>query len=106
MSRPENLFALHVRAARLPVPEREYRFCSRRFRFDFAWPKQKIAVEIQGGIYSQGRHSRGIGQESDYEKLALALIDGWQVLLVSPGQVKNGKALGWVETLLICKAGV
>ena len=37
-------------------PEREFRFCERRWRFDFAWPSHKVAVEIDGGIFIHGRH--------------------------------------------------
>src|SRR5260363_45047 len=46
MSVLEAQFALRVRVAQLPEPQREYRFdAMRRWKFDFAWPNWKIAVE-------------------------------------------------------------
>ena len=65
----------------LPAPEREYRFHpTRRWRFDFAWPEVKVAVEIHGGIWSGGRHTRGKGLAKDCEKHNAATKLGWRVL--------------------------
>src|SRR5260363_408002 len=50
----------------VPEPQREYRFdAMRRWKFDFAWPNWKIAVECEGGIWTQGRHTRALGFEAD-----------------------------------------
>ena len=99
-SRLEEQMALEIRALGLPAPEREYRFCERRWRFDFAWPAVKLALEVEGGIYSRGRHTRGSGFEADCEKYAQALILGWRVLRVTGGMVCSGKAIALVEKLL------
>ena len=62
-------------------PEREYKFHpTRRWRFDFAWPGLWVAVEVHGGTFTGGRHSRGIGQASDFEKFNEASRMGWTVL--------------------------
>lgn len=38
-----------------PQPEREYRFHDqRRWRFDYAFIDQRVAIELEGGIYSGG----------------------------------------------------
>ncbi len=75
-------------------PTREYRFAPpRRFRFDFAWPSLRIAMEIDGGIWTRGRHTRGAGVERDMEKLNLAAVNGWRVLRFSPRMVLDGSAL-------------
>ena len=85
----------------LPKPEREFRFHpTRKWRFDFAWPAQSLAVEVDGGVYVQGRHTRGAGVEKDMEKFAEATIAGWRVLRVSTNQVTSGQALAWVQRLL------
>lgn len=87
--------------AGLPKPETEYRFHpTRRWRFDFAWPSRSIAVEVDGGVFVQGRHNRGVGVEKDMEKFAEAMIAGWRVLRVSTDQVKSGQALAWIQRLL------
>jgi very-short-patch-repair endonuclease len=62
-------------------PTPEFRFHpKRRWRFDFAWPAEKIAVECEGGTWSGGRHTRGKGYEGDCEKYNEAVILGWRVL--------------------------
>ena len=60
--------------------QREHRFDpSRRWRFDFACPAARVAVEIEGGIWSGGRHTRGVGFISDCEKYNAAAAAGWSV---------------------------
>lgn len=60
----------------------EYRFHpTRRWRFDFAIPDKKIALEIEGGIWTEGksRHFTGTGYTGDCEKYNLATVVGWHV---------------------------
>jgi very-short-patch-repair endonuclease len=72
----------------LPAPEREYRFDpERRWRFDFAWPSLKIAVEIEGGVWIRGRHVRPVGYLGDLEKYNRAVVLGWRVLRYAPHQL-------------------
>lgn len=61
-------------------PEREFRFCERRWRFDFAWPSHWVAVEIDGGIFVCGRHVDPIGGHNDRTKHNYATALGWRVL--------------------------
>lgn len=101
MSEPEELFALHVRAHKLPSVEREFRFHPvRKWRFDFAWPAQKFAVEIDGGLWVNGRHSRAKGLMADMEKRNAAQELGWMVFHFPPQQVKSGEAIETVARLL------
>lgn len=87
--------------------EREFRFHeTRRWRFDFAWPTEKIACEVNGGIFKQGRHSRGAGQESDYEKLNAATAAGWFVFQFGPSQVRSGLASLQLSTAVRCRRRV
>lgn len=83
---------------------REHRFnLERKFRFDVAAPSFLAAAEIQGGIWTQGRHSRGAGMQADMEKLNLAVTTGWRVLLLSTADVLNGRDLDHLRALkLIC----
>lgn len=101
MSAAEEMFALHVRATKLPSPEREFRFdIKRRWRFDFAWPDAKFAVEIDGGLWVNGRHSRAKGMMADMEKRNAAQALGWIVFHFAPEQVKSGNAIQTVAGLL------
>ena len=102
LSRHEELFAVQVRAYRLDDGMiREYKFAeSRKFRFDFAWPTKWVAVEIEGGIWNEGRHTRGAGFAADCEKYNLATIDGWRVLRYTADMVRDGSAIKQVDEVL------
>lgn len=59
---------------------REYQFDdTRKWRFDFCHPETRIAIEIDGGVWTQGRHTRGYGYIGDCEKLNAAAAMGWRV---------------------------
>lgn len=97
----ERAFAFQVRAAGLPEPEREVRFHpTRRWRLDFTWREQMIALEIEGGTHVRGRHTRGKGFEKDCEKYAEAALLGWTVIRVTGEMVQDGRAIGYVERAL------
>jgi very-short-patch-repair endonuclease len=85
----------------LPVPVAEFRFHpTRKWRFDWAFAARSVAVEVEGGAFTQGRHTRGAGFEKDLEKYAEAAILGWAILRVTPRMVADGRALGYVARLL------
>ena len=89
----EAAFALHCRAEKLRV-NREYQFFpGRKWKFDFAVLDKKIAIEIEGGIWNGGAHTRGKHFESDCEKYNTATIMGWKVLRYSTQMVLNGDAI-------------
>lgn len=98
MSVGEETFALHLRAAGITGFEREHRFAPpRRWRMDFADPARMIAVEIEGGTWAGGRHTRGAGFAEDCIKYSQAAILGWRVLRFTTDQVKKGIALQMVQ---------
>jgi len=98
----EDIFYFQVQKSNLPTPNREYAFSpdGRRWRFDFAWPELKVAVEIEGGTWTQGRHTRGQGFEDDCVKHNTALMEGWKVLRFPARWVKNWKGVELVKDLL------
>lgn len=78
----------YIRQANLTPPTTQYRFHQvRRWRFDVAWPKQKVAVELDGGQYKHagGRHN----SDADREKLNTAAALGWRVLRFSWRQLQQ-----------------
>ena len=88
MSELEDVFlSLWRRHGRGPAPVRELQFAKslgRRFRWDFAWPEQLVAVEVQGGIWTRGRHSRGgKAQIAESDKMNIAALLGWRVLFLT-----------------------
>lgn len=90
----EDRLALQMRAHGLPLPEREYRFDEvRMWRFDFAWPEHRVAVEVDGGTWSGGRHNRGAGFEADAEKINAATALGWRVFRYTAMRIRSGCAV-------------
>ncbi len=109
----ETLLAVQLEQAGIPF-EQEYRFAPpRRWRADF-WlhltvhysnPPQTIRtddvlVEIDGGGYVAGRHSRGGGMEDDCEKTSAAAILGYRVIRLTPRMVDDGRGLLWIKQAL------
>ena len=79
----------------------EHRFHpGRKWRFDFAFIDQKVAIEVEGGTWSGGRHTRGSGFEKDCEKYNQAAIDGWLVLRYTSTMIKSGKAVAQIEEVI------
>lgn len=106
-------FITELRLAGLPAPEREWTFHpDRRWRFDMAWPKEMVALEIEGGIFGKGKvcpvckQSKRLGHTSvggmldDMEKYNEATLLGWRVIRVIPSEMTSGKAFRLVERLL------
>lgn len=63
-----------------PQPVAEFKFDpARRWRADFAWPDAKVLVELEGGAWSGGRHTRGAGFTADCNKYNRAVELGWKV---------------------------
>ena len=87
-------------AGRVNPPEREWRFAPpRRWRFDRAWPDEKVAVELEGGIFNKGRHVRPIGFEQDCAKYNQAALRGWRVFRFTSHMLDNDP-LACVELVL------
>lgn len=91
-----------LRLNRLPPGERNFRFSPpRRWKFDFAWPGAKVALEVEGGTWISGRHSRGKGYEQDAEKYNMAATQGWMVLRATTDMVVDNRAADWVRLALL-----
>jgi len=84
---------------------REYKFHPERdWRFDFAWPEIRLAVEIDGGIWlKKAGHTTGTGKQNDLNKDQDAHLFGWTVYRCSPEMVKKGHAIDTIKKLIILK---
>lgn len=98
----EELLAFQIKAAGIASPEREYMFAKpRRFRADFAWVAEKLLVEIDGGLYvARSGHRTASGVMRDMEKGNLAALKGYLYLRFNAEQIRDGSALGVIETVL------
>lgn len=94
----EDILEAEIANAGLPPTVREFHFWpGRRFRFDFAFVQDRLAVEIEGGTWVQGRHSRPAGYERDCVKYNGAALQGWTVLRFTTGMVVDGRALETIQ---------
>jgi len=62
----------------------EYRIGERRYLWDYAVPRLRVVIEIQGGIWSRGSHGRGAGINRDMDKINYASTHGWRTLQYTP----------------------
>lgn len=118
MSKAEEELNLHLRAEDIEFV-REHRFGAeaaggpgkglrqrladaglKDWRFDFAMPDQMLAVEVEGGGWSQGRHTRGKGFAEDLRKYDAAMRLGWVVYRCSPDMVSSGRAINTIKSLI------
>lgn len=81
--------------------EQEFEFHpKRKWRADFHLVGKKILVEVEGAIWSGGRHTRGKGYIGDMEKYNAATMMGFQVIRFSTDQVKSGLAIQQIEKMV------
>lgn len=87
-------FAALLDTAGLPLPVPEFRFAPpRKWRFDYCWPAQRLALEVDGGAWlagGGGRHNRARGFLADMVKLNRAACLGYRVLRCTPRQFAAG----------------
>ena len=99
MSTP--LFLKLLAKNRLPEPTPEHRFDSaRKWRFDFAFVAHKVALEVEGGVFTGGRHTRGTGFLGDMEKYNAATLQGWRVLRVTPSTLCTSATFDMLKVAL------
>lgn len=73
---------------------KEYRFHpERRWRFDYAIPSHKIALEVEGGVWTGGRHTSPKGFLGDIEKYNAATLLGWRVFRTTPDALLTSATL-------------
>lgn len=95
-----------LRAAECEPESREYQFAApRRWRFDFAWPSIKLAVEVQGGVWSGGRHVRPAGFAAECERRNHAALAGWAVLEYPADAIHSGRAAQEVAAVVASRTG-
>lgn len=101
MSPLEDKLVTQCRLVRLSMPDREVRlFPPRRWKYDLVWPEARLIVEVEGGHWIMGRHTRGAGFDADCEKYATAMLAGYRLLRVTRTHITSGQAVTWIEQAL------
>lgn len=98
------LFLALLKRERLPLPVAERtEVPPRRFRFDYAWEQHRVALEVEGGVYTRGRHTRPTGFLKDIEKYNLAASLGWRLLRTTPSGLHDLETIALIrQTLTPC----
>lgn len=88
--RANALFDKACKAHGLPTPTHEYKFHpERNWRFDHVF-EGWLVLEVQGGLFVEGRHSQGAALLKEHEKLNEAVVHGYSVLFCTPDDVTSG----------------
>jgi len=73
----------------------------RRWRFDLAWPEHKLALEVQGGIFTNGRHTRGAALLKEWEKLNTAAEMGWRIVFCQPSDLMKTETIEMLKRCML-----
>lgn len=80
---------------------KEYKFHPvRKWRFDYAIPEHKIALEVEGGVWTGGRHTSSVDFLKDMEKYNTATLMGWRVFRTTPDELYRLKTLNLLKTAI------
>jgi very-short-patch-repair endonuclease len=95
------VFMALLERSNVPEPVREHRFDERRrWRLDFAWPEFKVALEVEGGAWTRGRHTRGAGFLADIEKYNAATAQGWRILRTTPSDLISADTIRTIQATI------
>jgi hypothetical protein len=98
------LFREHMKELGLTLLGEYHFHPNRKWRFDFIVArervKRQVAFEIEGGIWSRGRHVRPQGFQDDLDKYNAATALGWRVFRFSTEDVFSLKAKHFVRDWL------
>lgn len=73
----------------------------RKWRFDYAVPEHKIAFEVEGGVWTGGRHTSPKGFLGDIEKYNTATLMGWRVFRTTPDDLYKKKTLDLMKSAIL-----
>jgi hypothetical protein len=97
VSEAEEILAWQLKCAQVRFI-REFVFHpTRKWRLDFVIIDTDLAVEVEGGAWVSGRHTRPLGFSEDCLKYSEAAVLGWRILHVTPQHVIDGEALDLIE---------
>ena len=101
MTKAPAIFAQVCKSHGLPEPVAEYRFHSvRKWRMDWAFPAFKVALEIDGGVWTGGAHGRGTGIVRDQEKHNYAACMGWITIRCVPKDMLKSETFAFLKAAM------
>lgn len=104
---PDRLFFALLDQECLPHPHREFKFSDDRlWRADYCWPLQLLICEVEGAIWTNGRHTRGQGFLNDMEKYNAAAVLGYRLLRVTPSTLHANDTIAMIRACLSCETAL
>ena len=98
LSLGEETLAQHLTAYKISFRREVRLIADRQWRWDFI--VADLAIEIHGGTWSRGAHSRGAGQVRDFTKQNAAVLAGYRPLTFTTEQVAAGEAVNVIVAAL------
>ncbi len=98
-----DLFTVACPKMGLPTPTPEYKFhATRKWRIDYYFEAngRKVGLEVEGGIWTNGRHTRGAGFAGDMEKYNAAGAMGITILRVAPCDLLKTETFNLIKKTL------
>ena len=96
-----DLFPEFVRRETGATVTPEHRFHpARKWRIDYAIIDHKIAIEVEGGAYTNGRHTRPMGFIGDMEKYNELTRAGWRLIRVTPQKLMSMNTINLIKDLI------
>lgn len=102
----EDAMAKALREANINSFHRNCNFIEgRRFQADFWWPRLKLALEVDGGVWmNKSGHTSGTGYTSDRERDVEALLQGIITVRYTSDQVRSGYAIKTFQQIFTARA--
>lgn len=100
-----DVFLILCQQEGLPVPVREFKFHPvRKWRIDYYFERgdKRLALEVEGGAWTQGRHTRGAGFVRDMEKYNAIIEAGIALIRVTPSQLMKTETVEQIKRILQC----
>ena len=98
MSADAETFCKFCEELGLAKPVTELKFDpARSWRFDFAWPETRVALEVEGGGWIGGRHTSGAGFAADMDKYSEAAAQGWLIIRRPPVALFTVKTISYIR---------
>ncbi len=100
----ELLFDVQLEQAGLPAAD--LKDCAlvgspKAWRYDRIWTAQGVIVEIEGGVWSQGRHTRGKGFIEDCTKYNWATSQGWRLFRFTEWHLNKNLVVPFMRGVLV-----
>lgn len=87
----------------LPEPKREYKFHpTRKWRIDYLFEAngRRVALEVEGGVWTGGRHTTGKGFMGDMEKYNAISTAGIVLLRTTPDRLMTAETIEMIKQAL------